>query len=209
MSTADETNVQAGRTEGGRRRWIWPLAAMVLLVVGVSAWLALRDTGPELGATTTAHPLAPFTFSYPAAWHEEAGAAQRDITFVTDASSVPDFDQSIALGDPAVAVYSTNPGARTHALLELQATSNGGTATSASFGEIDDAPAVRWRVTLPPEATYLFPSGIVMTGYDFLVDGHSLTLVIESSEASVDDELFDAIAASVRFDDELVAQLPS
>lgn len=208
MSTDDEMSVQAGRAEDGRRRWIRPLAAMALLVVGVGAWLALRDTGPELGATTTAHRLAPFTFSYPVAWHEDPGAAERGITFVTDMSSIPDFDQSIALGDPAVAAYVTNPGARTHTLLELQAGSNDGTATSASFGEVDGAPSVRWRVTLPPEKTYLFPSGVVMTGYDFLVDGHSLTLVIESSPASVDDELFDAIASSVRFDDELVAQLP-
>jgi hypothetical protein len=192
-----------------RARLVAVVVVVIVLVAGSAAVLLLRDRG-SLGATYPATAGSPFSFRYPDEWTADDATIERGAVFVSPQGTPAAYQQAKLLGrTDAIAVLGSDVDSRVRIILELQAQQDGSVSPPVPM-QIDDHAATKWRITLPGNdegsGTPPFPRGGVMTGYQIeLGDGHSIHLLIESSESGVDDELFDEIAASIRFDEDLLA----
>jgi hypothetical protein len=189
-------------------RLIAVVVVVIVLVAGSAAVLLLRDRG-SLGATYPATAGSPYSFRYPDGWTADPDAISNGAVYVTPQGTPAAYQQARLLGKAdALAVLGSDVDSRVRFILQLQAEQDGSIAPPVPM-QIDGYTATKWRFTFPgnDEGSGMpFPRGGVMTGYEIdLGEGHWIHLVIESSESGVDDELFDEIAASIRFDEDLLA----
>jgi hypothetical protein len=206
-----ETSDRSSDRRISHARLVAVAAVVVVFVIGAGAVLLFRDRGAGLGGTYPATTGSPYSFRYPADWVADAPTIEAGAVFVSPQGSPLMYRQAKLLGKPeALAVLGSEIDSKARVLMELQAGQDGTVAAPVPM-QIDGRRATKWRVTLPgndegsgPEP---FPRGGVLTGYQIdLGGGHSIHLLIESSESGVDEALFDSIATSIRFDEELLQE---